>query len=112
MTAPFETWILEAGAGALVGAFLALTPIPLLPYIFWIAMRALWARPTVRWTVTVHVVFNFGFALLPPVLLWLAFRQSVIASVVMAITMYFPYWYFSLIDRFTDRSSKRDRGSH
>jgi len=52
-----------------------------------------WARPSLRWTTVVHLTFNLGFAFLPALLLWLAFRQSLIAGVVMGVTMYFPHWW-------------------
>ncbi len=98
-------WVIELGGGLLFGAFLALTPIPLLTYMFWVALRTLLLQPHLRWYAVVHVLFNFGFALLPLFFLWLAFRQSMIAGVALACAMYFPYWGIPMLDRLRNRHS-------
>ena len=103
-------WLLELLIGMAVGAFFAVTPLPVFPYMFWVALRAIWASRDMRWGVVIHLLFNLGMVLLPILVIWAAFDISPIAAVGLIATMYFPYWGIPLIDRWRGRHAPKEGG--
>ena len=107
-------WFFDIVAGAFVGFLLALTPIPVLPYIlafilFGSVREGGWRAVPVGILI---FVFGFAIALSPFFIIWAVFdKGGIVRAASCFIAMYSPYWTVPVRQWWKSYRQKSDLGS-